>query len=846
MSSFLRRKGTWGTAVGVVVLLAFAAGLIVGRRGTGEHDPHTPGPKAMSPAVAAKAQVWTCSMHPQVKQPAPGKCPICAMDLIPLPSEGGDDAGPRELKLSAAARKLARIQVEPAARLSVHHEVRLIGTVDYDETRLATISAWVGGRLDRLFVDYTGIAVKEGDHMVWMYSPDVFAAQEELIQARKAVTEFGGAPGSLVRATSEATLAATRDKLRLWGLTPAQIEEIETRGSASDHIQINAPIGGVVIHKNAVEGVYVTTGTPIYQIADLSRVWVRLEAYESDLPWLRYGQEVTFAAEGQPGRTFSGRIAFIDPLLTSRTRTVKVRVNVPNEDGALKPGMFVRASVRARIAAAGKVVAPDLVGKWISPMHPEVVKDGPGNCDVCGMPLVKAEELGFVSLSSPAEAPLVIPVSAPLITGRRAVVYVQDPDDESRFVGREIVLGPRTEAHYVVDSGLEEGELVVVNGNFKIDSALQIVAKPSMMSPAGGGAGAGHHHGGDMPANASATAEPERLEAPAEFVRQLDVVFDRYLEAQEALAADNLDAARTAAGALVRQMAELDTTALEGRVHTAWLANRDALRAAAGRLRHARDMEGARQAFEGLSSVSIRTAKRFGTNPERELHVVHCPMAFDNKGADWLQRDQTVANPYFGAAMLRCGDVTSSIEPAQDKVNASSARAGSGSAYTDLPPAFTQQLEAVLDAYLKTHKALSQDNVDEGKAGAGEVLARLETVDMTGLAHEPHTAWTPVLGELKKAAGLVAHAEDIAASREGFAVLSESLTAAVRRFGAGIKRPVVQVRCPMAFNDRGATWLQSHTDVENPYFGATMFRCGEVIETLTNGGTDKQGGHPHE
>ena len=845
MPTFLTRKQSWGVVAAVAVLAAaFGLGVFVGRRGSdggGEHAHDGRGPAPVEAAV----QTWTCSMHPQIKQPDPGLCPICAMDLIPLAGDGGDDLGPRELKLSASARKLARVQVEPAARLPVHREVRMVGTVDYDETRLATISAWVGGRLDRLYVDYTGIAVKEGDHMVWMYSPDVLAAQEELIQARKAVAEIGGAQGNVARVTAEATLAATRDKLRLWGLTAAQIEEIEVRGSASDHIQINAPTGGIVVHKNAVEGVYVKTGTPIYQIADLTRVWVRLDAYESDLPWLRYGQDVTFTTEGQPGRTFSGRIAFIDPLLTNRTRTVKVRVNVSNADGALKPGMFVRATVRARVTAAGNVVAPDLAGKWISPMHPEVVKDGPGTCDVCGMPLVKAEELGFVAPGAPSQAPLVIPVSAPLITGRRAVVYVQDPEDESRFAGREIVLGPRTEAHYVVDSGLEEGELVVVNGNFKIDSALQVVAKPSMMTPAGGGVAASHHNGSDTPTAAPMADEPERVKAPSGFIEQLGAVFGRYLQTQEALAADDLGTAREAAAALVRELAGVDMAALDGQAHTAWMKSRDDLRAASGRLRNGRDLETARQAFEALSRVSIRTAKLFGTSPEGELHVVHCPMAFENTGADWLQREPTVANPYFGAAMLRCGEVTASISPAQADPQPS-ARGDGGQAYKDLPRAFSEQLAAVLDAYLETHRALSQDNAEGAKATASNVLTRLAEVDMALLAHEPHMAWVPVLAELRKAAGLVAQGRDISASREGFSALSESLTAALRRFGTGIRRPVVQLRCPMAFNDRGASWLQDHAEVENPYFGATMFRCGEVIDTLISVGAEQKEGEHHE
>jgi Cu(I)/Ag(I) efflux system membrane fusion protein len=175
-----------------------------------------------------------------------------------------------------------------------------------------------------------------------------------------------------------------------------------------------------------------------------------------------------------------------------------VRVNVPNPEGKLKPEMFVRGEVRAQVAEGGQVVAPDLAGKWISPMHPWIVKDGPGTCDVCGMKLVPAEELGYVSAETVArEAPLVIPRSAALVTGPRAVVYVEVPDqEEPTYEGREIVLGPRAGDYYLVREGLQEGELVVTNGAFKIDSEIQIQAKPSMMMPAGGahGGASGHQH----------------------------------------------------------------------------------------------------------------------------------------------------------------------------------------------------------------------------------------------------------------------------------------------------------------------------------------------------------------
>jgi len=241
---------------------------------------------------------------------------------------------------------------------------------------------------------------------------------------------------------------------------------------------------------------YVETGSRIFTIADLSSVWVQLDAYESDLQWLHYGQPVAFTTEAFPGETFEGRVAFIDPVLNPKTRTAKVRVNVDNSDQRLKPEMFVRANVSARLANDGKVVDEMLAGKWVSPMHPEIIRNTPGKCPVCGMELVTAESLGFTqAVAADVSAPLVIPATAALLTGNRAIVYIEVPDtDRPTYVGREVVLGPRAGADYVVKSGLKVGDLVVVSGNFKIDSALQIQAKPSMMNPEGGGATGGHNH----------------------------------------------------------------------------------------------------------------------------------------------------------------------------------------------------------------------------------------------------------------------------------------------------------------------------------------------------------------
>jgi len=395
-------------------------------------------------------------------------------------------------------------------------------------------------------------------------------------------------------------------------------------------------MGGVVIHKNATEGMYVNTGTPIYTLADLSHLWIMLDAYESDLPWIRYGQEVEFSTEAYPGQVFKGKISFRDPILNAKTRTVKVRLNVDNPDGKLKPGMFVRGVLRAKVAQGGAVMDPEMAGKWICPMHPSVVKDQPDKCDICEMDLVATESL-FATANEPNEPPLVIPATAPLITGKRAVVYVRIPDaNKPTFEGRQVVLGPRAANYYLVKEGLVEGEIVVTNGNFKIDSALQIQAKPSMMS-----AESGH----------------EIFEVPDEYRRQLWGVVEKYLLLQDALASDDKDGAARAAGQTLEALSAVEMSLVSGNAHNVWMGNSMKMKAALDKIKEAEGIEPMRRGFEGLSNELIAVVGQFGVYEGKILYKMNCPMAFNNKGADWLQTDRDIRNPYFGASMPKCGQV---------------------------------------------------------------------------------------------------------------------------------------------------------------------------------------------
>lgn len=648
------------TAAGIAVVLIIAALVIGYRIGRPAPEPAT----ELTTDVhehgedAGQPQMYTCSMHPSVRLPDSGaKCPICFMDLIPVTADEGEGNELR-VTMSEAAAALSRIETAPVGRFLPTAEVRLYGKVTYDETSVARLTAYFPGRIERLFVNYVGVPVSAGDHMAEVYSPELLAAFEELRQVASAAADSRSG-SELLRSATRDTLTAAREKLRLFGLTSEQITAVEEGRFESDRLPIYAPIGGVVTHLAVREGDYVKTGAAIATVADLSRLWIDMQAYESQLPLLRWGQSVSFTVEALPSEVFEGRIAFIEPMIDQQTRTAAVRVAVDNTDRGLKPGMFASGVVRTRVSEDGAVVNDELAGRWVSPMHPTIVKDGPGQCDVCGMDLVPAESLGVVGDPSSATEPLVIPRSAVLYTGTRSVVYVEVSDTaRPTYEGRAVVLGPRAGDFYIVREGLSRGERVVVNGAFRVDSAMQIAAKPSMMTPGGGGGGDRHAGHGGMAGGATQTM-PERVSVPDSFVFALKPVYAAYLDAQEALAADDLGGFSQAAADLRTALSFVEETGLVGEPLGEW-------RRAAARLRvepGITDIEVARAKFEGMSEAVIALQRRFGHRGSEQWQLAHCPMAFDNKGADWLQRGEQINNPYFGASMLRCGEIRESFGP---------------------------------------------------------------------------------------------------------------------------------------------------------------------------------------
>lgn len=765
--------------------------------------------------------VWTCAMHPQVRLPKPGKCPICFMDLIELVEDAGSGGAPRRLVMTEAGKSLAEIETVSVERRHVVRELRVIGLVDYDETRVSHITAWVYGRLERLFVDYTGVPVKEGDHMVVLYSPDLLTAQRELQQAWKRQRQK---PGDRF---SEISLKAAREKLRLWGIREDQIQEIEQGEVASDRITIYAPSGGIVVEKMGFDGMWVDVGSRIYTIADLTELWVQLDAYESDVQWLRLGQEVEFESESWPGEAFKGRIAFIQPTLHKQTRSVKVRVNVNNQDGRLKPGMFVRAIIRAKLGEGGVVADSWLSGKWVCPMHPDVVAEGPGDCSVCGMPLATAESLGYADESVESRPPLVVPVTAPLVTGTRAIVYVEVLGAERpTYEGRVVTLGPRAGNDYIVRSGLDEGERVVVEGAFKIDSALQIKARPSMMSA-------------EEKAPDDAT-DLHPLDVPRVFREQLGAVIRVYLDLQERLAADDSSGSADLARELQREFERVDMVTLDAEAHVAWMADLQLVRRGVDEMRAADgEIEAQRRAFLLLSEAVPILLRRYHPVIQQALHEFRCPMAFNNRGAAWLQRSESLSNPYFGSAMLRCGEKTDLFPMPADEPAVPEAlpadhdhtKHQASKPSSDGLDQFREQLGAVVDAYLDLQESLASDDQAGSLAAVAGMREALALVDMANLSGKSHDIWMKELRLLTTALAQVSDASpDLDTLRIMFREVSNLLPGWFDRHLSEDGGELHRFFCPMAFDDVGADWYQRTTELSNPYFGARMLRCGTPYE----------------
>jgi Cu(I)/Ag(I) efflux system membrane fusion protein len=384
----------------------------------------SPEPQEEHIHTAEEAQVWTCSMHPQIRQSKPGKCPLCAMDLIPVKTAGTIDEATTagSIVLSKEAVALANIHTAQVRRSKPAKEVRLYGTIQPDERLARSLVAHTGGRIEELFVSFTGETIRKGQKVATLYSPELLNAQQELLEAAKIQP---GQPAAL--------LEAAREKLRLLKLTDTQIAAIEESKQTFPLVDVIAHTEGTVTARKVSQGDYVNPGTVLFELTDFSTVWAMFDAYEADLLYLKPGDRLTYTLQALPGKSYSGKIAFIDPSLDKTTRTAKVRVETANPGWLLKPEMYAQAIVEASL-------------------------DGEENS-------------------------LIVPKTAILWTGKRSIVYVKQPDTSTPiFSLREIELGPSLGDAYIILSGIEEGEEIVTAGTFAVDASAQLEGKRSMMN----------------------------------------------------------------------------------------------------------------------------------------------------------------------------------------------------------------------------------------------------------------------------------------------------------------------------------------------------------------------------
>lgn len=384
-----------------------------------------PETSAGEPTQQASNEIWTCSMHPQIRQNEPGQCPLCGMDLIPM--DEMTSGNPMVLEMTEEAVRLAHIQTTVIGQTGnadqgSRNRIVLNGKLQADERSASSLTAHLPGRIEKLYVGFTGEYVSNGQRIARVYSPNLITAQRELIEAKR------------ISDLSPALLNAAKNKLKYWKLPDQTIEEILEEEVIRETFDIYAEASGIVTRKRVQVGDHVMDGSVLFDVQSLSNLWVVFEAYESDLPSIRIGDKIQFTTPAVPGKTFTTSVSFIDPVIDPSTRIARIRGNISNRSGQLKPEMFVTGNISRSSAAQ-------------------------------------------------ADIELIVPKSSVLWTGERSVVYrkVQDVEIPS-FEFREVLLGEPVSGGYLIAEGLEAGDVVVTNGAFFIDASAQLNNQASMMN----------------------------------------------------------------------------------------------------------------------------------------------------------------------------------------------------------------------------------------------------------------------------------------------------------------------------------------------------------------------------
>ncbi|MGO2295007.1 MAG: efflux RND transporter periplasmic adaptor subunit [Psychroflexus halocasei] len=554
--------------------------------------------------VAETNQMWTCSMHPQIMQPESGDCPICGMDLIPAES-GADGLAPNEIKMTKNAMALANIQTSIVGNAVGENgnTTSLSGKIVENEEANSVQASYFDGRIERLNVNYEGQEVRKGQLLATIYSPNLIAAQQELLTTAS------------LKESQPALYRSVRNKLKNWKLSEKQINSIEESGKVREFFPIYATVSGTVSEKMLNEGDYVKQGQPILKLNNLSTVWAEFDAYENQISQFKKGQKIKIKTNAYPEKEFEATISFINPLLNTQTRIVTVRATINNKDNLLKPGMFVSGQVEG--------------------------------------------------VDSSKEKLLIVPASAVMWTGERSLVYVKTNPDQPTFEMREVTIGNRNGETYMITGGLDNGDEIVTHGTFTVDAAAQLQNKKSMMNQDGGKTTTAHDHhkatSSHSSENTSAyTKTNKRFEVPQTFQKQLNKVYKNYIDLKDALVQDNTAKATEDAKALLNNSSQVDMTLVKGEAHDKWMSLSKEIKASATAISETSDLKAQRKYFRDLSLHFIKAVQIFGVN--EKVYVEFCPMADSYEGAYWLSQDEKVINPYFGDAMLTCGEVKEIIE----------------------------------------------------------------------------------------------------------------------------------------------------------------------------------------
>jgi Cu(I)/Ag(I) efflux system membrane fusion protein len=589
--------------IGVAVVLGLLAGyLIFGTSSEGttqdEHD--------HSDEIASN-QMWTCSMHPQIMQPEPGDCPICGMDLIPAET-GADGLMADQFKMTDNAMALANIQTSIVGQGEIGNNIlKLSGKIKANEESNAVQVTYFGGRIEQLYVNSTGERVGAGQRLATIYSPELVAAQQELLTA------------SSLKESQPELYKAVRNKLKLWKLSEKQINAIESAGKVQEYFPVFATVSGTVTQKMVEEGDYVKQGQPLYKIANLNTVWAEFDAYENQIASLKVGQTIKVTTNAYRNEVFDAKVSFIDPLLNSATRTIVVRAVLNNKNDLFKPGMFVEGKIEGtQESTTNKITVPATAVMW---------------------------------------------------TGERSVVYVKTNPNEAIFEMREVLLGNANGDTYTILEGLENGDEVVTNGTFTVDAAAQLQGKKSMMNTAGGKTTTGHegHLGmqgnntGESMVTIDHSEMKERIAVSKKFQNQLKQVFNDYILVKDALVNDDANSAQQAGKQIMQSLKNVDMKLLpDEKAHNHWMTIQKELNTSANAISSNMDISKQRAHFKHLSAHMISSVQLFGIN--QKVYSEFCPMADNNKGAYWISLEEEIRNPYYGEAMLTCGEVRDTLE----------------------------------------------------------------------------------------------------------------------------------------------------------------------------------------